>query len=113
MAGGPERGQAGADPGHRPGGREELDVLGVGAGPATLDVGHPVFIKHARHAQLVGEGQGDVLALRAVAQGRVIEDDRLVRGLVGRLAGWGIWLVGHGAGSWGGCLLYTSDAADE
>ena len=63
-------------PGHRPGGREELDVLGVGARPAALDEGHAELVEHPRDAQLVGERQRDVLALGAVAQGRVVEDDR-------------------------------------
>ena len=61
---------------HRPGGREELDVLGVRARPAALDVRHAELVEHPRDAQLVGERQGDVLALRAVAEGRVVEDDR-------------------------------------
>ena len=64
-------------PGHRAGRREELDVLRVGAGPAALDVGHAVLVEHPRDADLVGERERDVLALRAVAQGRVVQDDRL------------------------------------
>ena len=78
VAGRAERGELGRLPAHRPGGREELDVLGVGARPAALDVGHAVLVEHPRDAQLVGERQRDVLALRAVAQGRVVEDDRAV-----------------------------------
>ena len=75
-----ERGQLGRLPAHLPGRREELDVLGVGARPAALDVGHAVLVEHPGDAQLVGEREGDVLALRAVAQGRVVEDDRAVGG---------------------------------
>src|SRR4029077_9501101 len=78
MSGHPERGEACPLPAHRPGGREELDVLRVGAGPAAFDVGHPELVEHPRHAQLVGQREGDVLALRAVTQGRVVEDDRRV-----------------------------------
>ena len=76
VAGRPERGEPGLLPAHRPGGREELDVLGVRARPAALDERHPVLVEHPRDAQLVGEREGDVLALRPVAQGRVVEDDR-------------------------------------
>ena len=84
MARGPERGELGGLPAHRPGGGEELDVLGVGARPAALDVGHPVLVEHPRDAQLVGERQRDVLALGPVAQGRVVEDDRgVARGHAG------------------------------
>ena len=56
--------------------REELDVLGVGARPAALDEREAVLVEHARDAQLVGERERDVLALGAVAEGRVVEDDR-------------------------------------
>ena len=76
VPGHPECGQPGALPAHRAGGREELDVLGVRAGPAALDVRHPELVEHPRHAQLVGQRQRDVLALGAVAQGRVVQDDR-------------------------------------
>ena len=65
-------------PGDLAGRREELDVLGVGARPAALDEGHAVLVEHARDAQLVRERERDVLALGAVAEGRVVEDDRLV-----------------------------------
>ena len=76
MAGRAEGGQLRPLPAHRPGGREELDVLGVRARPAALDEGHPELVEHPRDAQLVGQRQGDVLALRPVAQRRVVEDDR-------------------------------------
>ena len=65
-------------PGHPLGGLEEFDVLRVRAGPAALDVWHPVFVQHAGDAQLVGERQGDVLALRSITQGRVVEGNGLV-----------------------------------
>ena len=57
------------------GGREELDVLGVGARPAALDEREAVLVEHPRDAQLVGERERDVLALGAVAEGRVVEGD--------------------------------------
>ena len=79
MAGRAEGGEPRALPAHRPGGREELDVLGVRARPAALDERHPELVEHPRDAQLVGQRQRDVLALGAVAQGRVVEDDRGVR----------------------------------
>ncbi len=78
MAGHPERGEPRPLPAHRAGGREELDVLRVRAGPAAFDERHPVLVEHPGDAQLVGERQRDVLALRAVAERRVVEDDRAV-----------------------------------
>src|SRR3954464_11915872 len=78
MTGHPKRGEPGAFPAHGSCGREELDVLRVGAGPAALDVGHAELIEHPRHAQLVGQRESDVLALGAVAQRGVVEDDRRV-----------------------------------
>ena len=56
-------------------GREELDVLRVRARPAALDVGHAVLVEHAGDAELVGQAEDDVLALGAVAEGGVVEDD--------------------------------------
>ena len=78
VPGGPEGGQPGGPPGHRAGRREELDVLGIAARPAALDVGHAVLVEHPRDAQLVRERQRDVLALGAVPEGRVVQDDRRV-----------------------------------
>ena len=78
VAGRAEGGQLRALPAHRPGGGEELDVLGVRARPAALDEGMPNSSSIRAIAQLVGEREGDVLALGAVAQGRVVEDDRSV-----------------------------------
>src|SRR5918993_5596747 len=86
MPGRTERGKLGLLPAHRPSGREELDVLRVRAGPPTFDERHPVLVEHPGHAELVRERQRDVLALRSVAQGRVVEDDR----------------GGCGGGWWGG-----------
>src|ERR687898_457043 len=76
MPGRTERGKLGLLPAHRPSGREELDVLRVRAGPPSFDERHAVLVEHPGHAELVGERQRDVLALRSVAQGRVVEDDR-------------------------------------
>ena len=90
MAGRPEGGQLRALPAHRARGREELDVLGVRARPAALDERHPELVEHPRDAQLVGERERDVLALRAVAQRGVVEDDRrrpAHAGTLGRGAG--------------------------
>ena len=79
MPGRPERRELRALPAHLAGRREEVDVLGVRARPAALDERHPELVEHPRDAQLVGERQRDVLALRPVAQGRVVEDDRARR----------------------------------
>src|SRR5262249_32101194 len=80
MTGRAERRQAGGLPAHGPRGGEEVDVLGVRAWPAALDVGHAVFVEHPGDAQLVGERQRDVLALRAVAERRVVEGDGAIGG---------------------------------
>src|SRR5207245_6989690 len=74
------RGELRRPPGHPAGGLEELDVLGVRARPAALDVGHAVLVEHPGDPELVGEAQGDVLALGPVAERRVVEGD----GSVGR-----------------------------
>ena len=71
----PERRQLRVLPALLAGRREEVDVLGVGARPAALDEREPVLVEHARDAQLVGERERDVLALGAVAEGRVVEGD--------------------------------------
>ncbi len=93
VAGRAEGSQPGGLPALLAGGREEVDVLGVRARPATLDEGHPVLVEHPGDAQLVGQGQDDVLALGPIAQGRVVEDDRAV---VARAAGGGGSVgVGH------------------
>ena len=51
------------------------DILGVGAGPAALDIINAQFIQQARDMQLVGQGKGDALALAAIAQGGVVDGD--------------------------------------
>ena len=82
------------------GGLEELDVLGVRARPAALDVGHAVLVEHPGDPELVGEAEGDVLALGAVAEGRVVEGD----GAVGRCVIGGAPVVRwRSTGSRGGC----------
>src|SRR5207248_942564 len=52
---------------------EELDVLRVGTGPTTLDVVNPEMVELLGDSQLVVDGEGDALALAAVAQ-RGVED---------------------------------------
>ena len=78
VAGRPEGGELRRLPALLAGRGEELDVLGVGAGPAALDEREAVLVEHPRDAQLVGEREGDVLALGAVAEGGVVERYRLV-----------------------------------
>ena len=58
----------------RPG--EELDVLGVGPRPATLDEVDPEDVELLGDAQLVLDGGGDALDLQAVAERRVEDLDR-------------------------------------
>jgi len=50
---------------------EELGVLGVGAGPATLDEGHSQVVELLGHPQLVVDGQRQTLLLGPVPQRRV------------------------------------------
>ena len=52
---------------------EELVVLGVGAGPATLDACHAETVELLGDAQLVVDGERDALKLGAVAQGGVVD----------------------------------------
>ena len=54
---------------------EELDVLGVGAGPAALDVLHAEEVELLGDAQLVLDRGRDALDLQAVAQGGVEDLD--------------------------------------
>ncbi len=54
---------------------EEGDVLGIGAGPAALDVVDAEFVEFLGDADLVGHQEGDVLGLGAVAQGGVVQPD--------------------------------------
>ncbi len=74
-AGGAEGGDGRVLPVELPGARKELGVLGVGAGPTAFDEGHPQRVEPPRDAQLVGAGEGDALALRAVAEGGVVDLD--------------------------------------
>ncbi len=50
---------------------EELDVLGIGAGPAALDEGHAEVVELFGHPEFVVHRQRQALLLRAVAQGGV------------------------------------------
>ena len=72
-----ERGQPRVTEGHPTGGREELLVLRVGAWPAALDVCESGLVEPSGDLQLVRQRQHEALALRAVAKGRVVEDDRV------------------------------------
>src|SRR6478735_8904192 len=76
MPGRAERRELRALPAHLASRCEEVDVLRVRPRPAALDERHPELVEHPCHTQLVGERQRDVLALRPVAQCRVVEDDR-------------------------------------
>src|SRR5258708_2099100 len=59
---------------------EHLGVVGVGAGPAGLDERDAEGVEPLRDAELVGAGERDALALRAVAQRGVVDRDAEVRG---------------------------------
>src|SRR5690606_7917328 len=84
---GAARGAEGGDlrrlPRHGPGALEELYVLRVRAGPAALDELHAERVETRRDTQLVLDRDGEALALRSVAQGRVVDVDarRLRAGL--------------------------------
>ena len=54
---------------------EQLVVLGVGAGPAGLDVVHAERVELLGDAELVVDRERDALELRAVAQRRVVDLD--------------------------------------
>src|SRR5690349_21203452 len=60
--------------------REQLFVLGVGAGEAALDVVELQVVEQAPDALLVRGRERDLGSLRAVAQGRVVDDDPSFRG---------------------------------
>jgi hypothetical protein len=72
-AGGAEGGQLRVGESEVAGPSEELGVLGVGAGPAALDVIDAELVELAGDPELVLEGEGDALALRAVTQGGVVD----------------------------------------
>ena len=55
--------------------RRRTDVLGVGSGPAALDVGDAEGVESLGDLDLVVARQRDVLALGAVAQRGVVEED--------------------------------------
>ena len=54
---------------------EEALVLGVGTGPSAFDVGDAELVEPGGDAQLVLGGQVQLLGLRAVAQGGVVDLD--------------------------------------
>src|SRR5262249_4900096 len=54
---------------------EDLVVLGVGAGPARLDVVHAEPVELLGDAELVVDGERDALELRTVPQRRVVDLD--------------------------------------
>ncbi len=76
VAGRSERSELRVPEGHAACGREELLVLRVRAGPATLDVREAGLVQAPRDLELVGKRQHEPLALGAVAQRRVVQDDR-------------------------------------
>ena len=91
--GGAERHQCGGAEGellHGP--REELDILGVGPGPATLNERDPEVVELLGNAELVVDGEREALLLAAVPQNGVedvdglgqVGDGKIVR--VGRMA---------------------------
>jgi hypothetical protein len=100
LAGGAEGHQLGVAEGDLlAGAAEELRVPGIGARPAALDEAHAELVQVTRDRELVGDGEVDALALRAVAQ-RGVED---VEGVAGA------WFPGvrrHGVGS---CRLGAND----
>src|SRR5260221_11758263 len=55
---------------------EESSILGIGARPAAFDIVHAELIESPRNTNLILHAVGDALALRTVAEGRVIDFDR-------------------------------------
>ena len=74
-AGRAKGGDFGVLPGHLGGALKELDILGVRARPAAFDEGHPQVVQPAGNVQLVVAREGDIFALRAVAQGGIVDLD--------------------------------------
>ena len=76
---------------------EELVVLGVGSRPSPFDVLHAEMVELLGDPELVVDGERQAFLLAAVAQGGVVDVDR-----VGQLGGtW--WLAGPaamGRGAW-------------
>ena len=56
---------------------EGLVVLGIGAGPARLDVVDAQPVELLGDTELVVDGERDAFELRAVAQRRVVDLDRV------------------------------------
>jgi hypothetical protein len=76
---------------------EEGDVFGIGSGPAPFDVVDPQFIELFGNADLVGDQESDILGLRPVAQGGVVQLHRIHDGsfvLCYRHAGLATYLSG-------------------
>ena len=73
--GAPEGGDAGVLPLHVRDAFEKGDVLRVRAGPASLDVMHPEGVERFGDSNLVRGAEIHAFALRAVAQGGVIQSD--------------------------------------
>ena len=59
---------------------EELGVLRVGARPAALDEADPEPVELPGDRQLVGDGEVEPLLLRTVAQGGVVDVERVPAG---------------------------------
>ena len=57
---------------------EELGVLGQRARPAALDEADAELVEQPGHRELVADREGHALALRAVAQGGVVDVERVV-----------------------------------
>ena len=83
-AGATERRQPGAFESHRFRQLEETQVLGVRAGPSAFNVVDADVIQAQGDLELFLGAEGDVLALGAVPEGRVVEDDRRRRDRRGR-----------------------------
>ncbi len=70
-----EGGKPGVPEGAALGLLEELDVARVRPGPSPFDEVDAERIELFRHAQLVGDGEGDPFTLGAVAEGGVVDVD--------------------------------------
>ena len=90
LAGGAEGGELGVLELQLAGLGEELDVAGVGAGPAALDVGHPETLELLGDPHLVGDREMNAQSLRAVAEGGVVDLDFACHGGGGESVGGGV-----------------------